>query len=582
MSTDSASPPDRSAHRHPLLRRTQAVWDWLTASPASVTHQSDRRQAQLLSSLLLLTMALGLLAVVAPLVLEPAQYSLQDPNTLLGLGALAVLAVLYGLSRAGYSQPVAIMTVAFASLVVFIIAWPDHSRDDVGMLTYLLIPILLSSALLSLRMTALLVAIDGTGALLFALVVGNGPDYGALQIALFVLLISSLILVAMRHRQRIAEDRRALLAENEARYRSLVEVSPDAIIICRGNELVFSNAAWERLRGMQPPAQVASTCLLDYIKPSRHAAVKTRLLQAQHSGQPLAFFEETLLRADGTTIEVEIGGAPFMLQGEPAMQLVIRDITERQRALERSLELVVQRERAEVLTSFIDEVSQSLKTPLSSMKLSLAILARAGDTTKQQQHLGSLQTQTAYLAGVLDDMRSIVNIDTSGGTTHRLYDLNEIARRVALAHETAAEQQGVAFRFLPSAERLNVLVNRDEMTRAINALVAHAVARTPHEAGVTLRIGREAHHAVITIQHDDGPPITPEQQTRLLARFYSAGASSDDSLGLALGLAIARRIIEAHGGTITIESGTGADGRGNTFFISLPAHDALAAAAQEQ
>ena len=105
------------------------------------------------------------------------------------------------------------------------------------------------------------------------------------------------------------------------------------------------------------------------------------------------------------------------------------------------------------------------------------------------------------------------------------------------------------------------------MRRALTNLLDNAVRHAPE--GGTVRVGaRSAGDGAVIEVWNDGPPIDPEDLPHLFERFYRSDKSRSRSTGRAgLGLAIAKAIVEAHGGTITVES---EPDRGTRFVLTLP------------
>lgn len=119
--------------------------------------------------------------------------------------------------------------------------------------------------------------------------------------------------------------------ESEERYRRLVELSFDAIIIYVEGKLVYVNPRGVHLAGATSPDQLLGKPILDFVHPDSFDVAQLRLQQLeQGSGVPL--LEEKFVRLDGASIEVESAAVPITYQGRPAVQTVIRDITERKRA----------------------------------------------------------------------------------------------------------------------------------------------------------------------------------------------------------------------------------------------------------
>jgi diguanylate cyclase (GGDEF)-like protein/PAS domain S-box-containing protein len=125
------------------------------------------------------------------------------------------------------------------------------------------------------------------------------------------------------------------LQESEERYRSLVELSPDGIILHAGGKLLFANPAAARYLGAAQPEDLIGQKVLDFVHPDflEVAAERIRLLEKQADCAP--WIEEKLVRLDNRELEVEIAAAPSLYQGIPAVQEIFRDIKEQKLAARR-------------------------------------------------------------------------------------------------------------------------------------------------------------------------------------------------------------------------------------------------------
>ena len=134
----------------------------------------------------------------------------------------------------------------------------------------------------------------------------------------------------------ITERKRAeeALRESEERYRRLVELSPETIIVHSEGKFVYINAAGMKLLGAASPEEIYGKAILDVVHPDYLETVKARIKQLQVGGSQTELIEEKLIRLDGQVIDVEVAGIPITYSGKPAIQLVVREITRRKRAEE--------------------------------------------------------------------------------------------------------------------------------------------------------------------------------------------------------------------------------------------------------
>jgi diguanylate cyclase (GGDEF)-like protein/PAS domain S-box-containing protein len=127
------------------------------------------------------------------------------------------------------------------------------------------------------------------------------------------------------------EDTEDALREAEYRYRCLVELSPEPIVIYQELKFVYVNRACIALLGATHPEELLGRSVLDFVHPDFRKAVQERIRLQVEEGKTPPIMEQTYLRLDGSAVEVEVSAAPFMFRGKPAVQAIARDITERKR-----------------------------------------------------------------------------------------------------------------------------------------------------------------------------------------------------------------------------------------------------------
>jgi PAS domain S-box-containing protein len=135
---------------------------------------------------------------------------------------------------------------------------------------------------------------------------------------------------------RLAERHRAhqVLRESEHRYRRLVELSPEAIVVHSEGKILYLNPTAQRLWGADKPEELIGQSILDRVHPDYHDTVNKRVRQVLEEGSATELIEQRHIRLDGEVIDVEVAGMPFVVNGQPAVQVVMRDITDRNRGRE--------------------------------------------------------------------------------------------------------------------------------------------------------------------------------------------------------------------------------------------------------
>lgn len=148
----------------------------------------------------------------------------------------------------------------------------------------------------------------------------------------------------------------AELRESEERYRLLVELSPDALLIHQNGTIMYVNPAALHLFGAKEQSQLVGSKLINRVHPDFRDIVKKRVDKIDKSGKLVPAIEEKLLKLDGSEVDVEVIASPFIFKGEPAVQVIARDISERNifvRALQ------VSEERFRHISTTISDIAYS-------------------------------------------------------------------------------------------------------------------------------------------------------------------------------------------------------------------------------
>jgi diguanylate cyclase (GGDEF)-like protein/PAS domain S-box-containing protein len=124
------------------------------------------------------------------------------------------------------------------------------------------------------------------------------------------------------------------LRESEERYRQLVELSPDAIAVHRRGRIVFVNPACVKLFGATHADELVGRHAIDFVHPDHRKRAQRRGLWTHKRGTPAPLLQQTLIRLDGSPVEVEVATMSFSSNDERVIQVVMRDVTERRQAEE--------------------------------------------------------------------------------------------------------------------------------------------------------------------------------------------------------------------------------------------------------
>ncbi|MBN1287831.1 MAG: PAS domain S-box protein [Anaerolineae bacterium] len=360
----------------------------------------------------------------------------------------------------------------------------------------------------------------------------------------------------------------AAMRESEARYRNVVERANDGIVVVSDGMIRYCNPQMAAMLDYPTEVLVGQPFAL-YIAPEYRAIVIGRYQRRLLGELVPERYEISLIHRDGHLVDVEISAGTIEDGACLALLAFVRDITERRQTEERTLELSVEKERVKLLERFIGDASHDLKTPLTTMKVSLAVLQKTADSQKRRRHLEILEAQALHLERLLEDLLNMTRLDRSDAIECKPVEVCKLVREVLAEHAGLIEGKGHTVCFSPEPSRFVMPADRDGLKRAVDALVTNALNYTPDGGTIKVRIGvrLQEQQAVIEVQ-DTGIGIGEMDLPRIFERFYRADrARSTVKGGTGLGLSIAKKIVEAHGGKIEVES---APGVGSMFRIVLP------------
>ena len=213
------------------------------------------------------------------------------------------------------------------------------------------------------------------------------------------------------------------------------------------------------------------------------------------------------------------------------------------------------------------DIAHELRTPLTIIKGRLEGL-QDGVYEATPEQIGVLLQETALLERLIDDLRLLALADAGQLPLYREpIDAAELLQRAAAAFTDQASLQGVTLE-IDSAAELMIDADEQRLIQVLSNLLNNALRFTPHGGTIRLAARSTAKQTIELRIADSGQGIAAADLPLIFERFWRADkARSRSGGGSGLGLAIARQIVEAHGGTITAAS---TPGQGTTITIRLP------------
>jgi len=377
-------------------------------------------------------------------------------------------------------------------------------------------------------------------------------------------------------RRTRAEERAAV---EEERFRQLVELAPDAIMIVQEGRYSYLNPAALRLFGADDADQLLGTPAIERLHPDDRDAVRERMAAVRARGRVAPLFRERYLRIDGSQVDAEVLGAPIAFKGSDGILVFARDIGKRIQAEAEQASLqarLLQAQKLESIGRLAGGVAHDFNNHLSTMlgycemvrdrlppadpcHEMLSVMAEAGERAAEltRQLLAFSRRQEMRMEPL--DLNSLLTglrrmLESSIGE-HIELEIRTTVRLPPLLADPRQIQQVV----------LNLALNARDAMPAGGKIVIETSAAVLEAGDARLRGGMKPGSYLCLAVSDSGPGLTPEARERIWEPFSSA---LEPGSGISLGMATVFGIIKQHAAYAHVDS---EPGLGTTVGICFPA-----------
>ncbi|HEX9006670.1 MAG TPA: PAS domain S-box protein [Bacteroidota bacterium] len=390
-------------------------------------------------------------------------------------------------------------------------------------------------------------------------------------------------------RNRIAQE----LRESEERYRQLFESAPEAIFVHSEGKYCYANQEAFRLFGAERPEQIIGQPVLSFVHPDYREMVAERIRQLEQPGRATPRREQKIVRLDGIVIDVEATGTSITSRGKPAVQVIIRDITERKRAerereewnrtLEQKVEektrhlreaqaKLIQTEKMATLSEVVSGASHELNNPLAGILGAIQLLRRSAlvkpiepGLMDEIDVLESMESAALRCQKIVEDL---IRFSTQARCSFNQVDINQVLRDV---HEAMAGQEGqetVRVTWLTDPDIPSIEGDFVKLFEVFANILQNARSAMPEggsiEIATRMADENDAPASVVITVKDTGCGIPAENLGKIFDPFFT---TKPVGKGPGLGLTVSYGVIKRHHGEIEVRSALGS---GTEVTVTLP------------
>ncbi len=259
----------------------------------------------------------------------------------------------------------------------------------------------------------------------------------------------------------------------------------------------------------------------------------------------------------------EFAATPVVLRDSdrPGFRLSATDITQRRM----SALLKDQQERSRLVSKFVRDAAYEVRAPLTILRANLYMLEHDSDARQTPDYAQAIQTQAHRLLALFEALATLVELEDETAFKMEAGDVNEVIHLARSGFQNRIHDKAIDLQCTLAPTLPFFHFDRAHLQKAVEQVLDNAIRFTVKGGKITIRSDFRDGRVVISIV-DNGPGIPPQARAHVFEHFFRVEPASDTS-GFGLGLPIALRIAEAHGGQLRLED---TEGPGAKFVFELP------------
>jgi len=363
------------------------------------------------------------------------------------------------------------------------------------------------------------------------------------------------------------------LVESEAKYRELVENSPDAIAIYVQGKIAFLNNECVRLMAASSQEELLGKSVLDFVHPASRELVVQRMKDVIGGKIALPPAEEKFIRLDGKEVDVEVKAMSIKYEHQPAVQLIIRDITDRKRMTEELISAKNNAERANsVKDGFIANMSHEIRTPLNGILGITSIIKESFSKyiTEEEEYLfDGIDRSSQRIIRTIDMILNFSRLQSGDFPVERKrIELASICESLVKDFQPMLKDAGLSLAFENKCPNTLLFADEYTVTNSLSNLIDNAIKYTK-KGHITLTLQPENENEILLKVTDTGIGISEDFIPSLFEPYRQEEMGYGRAFeGVGLGLSLVKKFLDLNGAQIEVES---KKGEGSTFTIRFKA-----------
>jgi len=368
------------------------------------------------------------------------------------------------------------------------------------------------------------------------------------------------------------------IAESRSKYKKLIDILPDAVMIHDENSIYYNNDAAAAITGTKDRFRLKEMSVLDLVPESDRDGFAEFLTKAFNDDKE-HYYKCRIRYSDGIVRNVGLITARYNYLGHRSLLTVIRDdmpfmkiyelemeVRQNKRMLDEALEY------DRIKTEFLSNISHEFRTPLnvilSAIQLIKSNSSKDYEGLRNCRYLKSIEQNCYRLLRLINNLIDITKIDSNYYEPRmQNYDIVKLISDRVLSVSDYMESKKLTIAFHSNTDSKVMACDPDQMERVILNLLSNAIKFTPGGGSIDVSFFDCGDMARISVK-DTGPGIPVDMHRKIFERFGQVDKSLKKQYeGSGIGLSLVEALVRMHGGTISVISEPGS---GSEFVIDLP------------
>ncbi|WP_158638583.1 PAS domain S-box protein [Metabacillus litoralis] len=345
-------------------------------------------------------------------------------------------------------------------------------------------------------------------------------------------------------------QQKMFLEESERLHRSLVEHSPDGIIITQDDELVYANKEASLLLGAVSKENVIGKNIYELF-PNSKEKIMVEFIENAEKGMPSSLYEETLIQFDGSKIDIEMKIIPTIFRGAKAIYFILRDITEKKL----NHQLMINSEKLSVAGQLAAGIAHEIRNPITAIKGFLQLMEGGNDYRKEFFPVITAEINRIEL--ILSELLALAKPQLDN---YQLEEIIQILQHIVALTKSQAILHNISIETQFNSKQAHVFCDENKLKQVFINYIKNAIEAMKDGGTITITAKEEKNYIVVQVK-DEGPGIPKEIRDKIGTPFFTTKEN-----GTGLGLMVSNEIIKHHKGEVKVDSSS----TGTTITVNLP------------